>query len=490
MAISFNDIPEALRQPFVYTEFDPSQADLGLTENPFTVLLVGQMLDAGTADPLQIYRPTSADQAIQWFGQGSQLAQMVEFYLTANPVTKMLAIPVADLDEGVEAQGAISLDGSVSSPAPLYLYIGGQVVRVGASAGQSAASVASAAIAAINADASLSVTASGLGTAIELTAKHKGECGNDIDLRVNYYNETMPGGLSVSFTPMAGGAGNPDPIATIAALPPDQYHVIAWPWTDSASLVAIKDEMDSRWGALRQNDGQAVTVKRGTFGEVLAWNEQNNNRGLSVFASEGSPTSPWSDAAACAGVIAYYANIDPARGFMTLPVPGVLAPRLGDRWPKFPEKNQSLFEGVSSRVVDASGRVAMSNVITTHRKSPLGSATQAYLSINTCFTLSFIRFDWNSFIQNKYARYKLASDADARSFGAGQKIMTPSLARAEAITRFGMWLERGLVEGSAQFKNDIFAEINGTNPNRLDIFMRPNIMNQFNICGTLIAHIV
>jgi phage tail sheath gpL-like len=266
--------------------------------------------------------------------------------------------------------------------------------------------------------------------------------------------------------------------------------VIAWPWLDNASLAALKDEMDLRWGPLRQNDGQAVIVKSGTFGQVMNYAASHNNRGITILPSEGSPTLPWVDAAASAGVLAYYANIDPARGFNTLAIPGVLAPAEKDRWSDWPEKNQALFEGVSVRYVDPDGNVCFSKVITTYRFNALGAEDIAYLSINSCFTLSYLRYDWNNYIKLKYPRHKLAEDADAARFGRGQAIMTPKLAKAEAVSRFMQWLEAGLVEGSAQFAADLITEINQPNPNRLDVFMRPNLVNQFEICGTLIRHII
>ncbi|CDF98950.1 Putative Tail sheath protein [Avibacterium paragallinarum JF4211] len=46
---------------------------------------------------------------------------------------------------------------------------------------------------------------------INLTCRFKGECGNEIDIRTNYYSgETYPAGISAEITKMAGGSVNPD----------------------------------------------------------------------------------------------------------------------------------------------------------------------------------------------------------------------------------------------------------------------------------------
>lgn len=170
-------------------------------------------------------------------------------------------------------------------------------------------------------------------------------------------------------------------------------------------------------------------VKRGTFGDVTTFAGERNDKHLTVFASEGSPTSPWEDAAATAGVIAYYGNSDPARGFNTLLVPGVLAPAPADRWTDFPEKNQALFEGVSTRYVAPDGTVRLQKCITTYRLNDLGAEDKAFLSLNSPLTLSYLRYDWNNYLRTKYPRHKLASDADAARYDASQPIMTPKLGR-------------------------------------------------------------
>lgn len=491
MSVAFPSLPATLRLPFAYAEFDPTGADSGSSAMPYTALLAGQMLPSGAAAPYTPQRPTSEKQADELFGRGSMLAAMVKAWLKANSLTKMIAIAVPDDQAGVQAEGSLTLGGAVAASSPLCLYIGGERVRVAAPLGASGADVASALAEAVNANPVLPVSAAVSLGQITFTAKHKGESGNDIDLRLGYQGEPAPGGLQIAFTPMSGGAGNPDPAPLIAAMGSDQYHVIAWPWTDAASLGALRDELASRWDPLRQIDGQAIVIKRGTFAEVTTFSAARNDKCLTVIPSEGSPTSPWEDAAACAGVVAYYGNSDPARGFNTLLVPGVLAPGRADRWLDFPEKNQALFEGCSTRYVAPDGTLRLQSLITTYRLSDNGAETKAYLSLNSPLTLSYLRYDWNNYLKAKYPRHKLAGDADAARYDPSQPIMTPKLGRAEAIARFmGVWLPMGLVEGSEQFKRDLLCERSAANPNRLDWLIRPDLINQFEVAGTLIRHIV
>ena len=491
MSISFPTMPVTVRLPFAYAEFDPTGASDDPSLMPYTCLLVGQKLETGTADDYSVQRPMSAAQAAELFGQGSMAATMCAAYLNANPVTKMFCIAAPDADVGVAAEGGINITGTVMSSAPVCLYVGGVLVRAAATLGMVAADVAENLANAINANRDLPVRATHSLGQVTITARHKGECGNDIDLRLSHHDEPLPGGIQIALIALSGGAGNPDPAEIIAAMGNDQFHVIAWPFTDTFSLNALRDELDERWGPLRQIDGQAVVVKRGTFGVVTTFAGARNDKHLTVLPSQNSPTSPWVDAAASAGVIAYYGNNDPARGFNTLLIPGVLAPAKKDLWVDFPEKNQGLYEGVSTRYVAPDGTLRFQKLITTYRLNPLGAEEKAFLSLNSPLTLSYLRFDWNNYLKLKYPRHKLAGNTDVNRYDASQPIMTPKLGKAEAISRFmDVWLPMGLVEGSGQFERDLMCERSSFNENRLDWLLRPDLMNQFEVAGTLFRHIV
>jgi len=486
----FSEFPDAVRLPFAYAEFDPSQADRGLAEMPSAVLLVGQMLAEGQAEPLTLMRPTTLRQAEVWFGAGSQLCQMVAGYLGANKLTRMYALGVRDFEGGVAAAGSLTLSGEVQVPTPLCLYIGGMLVRLGVAAGQTPAQIIPALAALINSRADLPVTAEVGVESLILTAKHKGECGNDIDLRLSYLDEDLPAGLKAEITPLTGGAGNHETLDIIAALGDQRFHLIAWPWTNAAALAPLKTELDARWGPLRQIDGQAVLVKTGNFAEVCTYARAHNHKHLTVIPSEGSPTLPWVDAAACVAILAYYGADDPARPFQSLAIPGVLAPAVRDRWADFPERNQALYEGVSVRGVTESGQVIFLNVITTYRTNEWGGETRAYLQLNTMLTLSYLRYDWNNYIKTKYPRHKLADDDAGNRYGPDQPIMMPVIMRAECISRMREWMRKGLVEAPEDFESRLAVARDKENPNRLNVLMMPDLVNQFRIAATCIRFLL
>ena len=126
--------------------------------------------------------------------------------------------------------------------------------------------------------------------------------------------------------------------------------------------------------------------------------------------------------------------------------------------------------------------------MTTYQKNAYGAPDTAYLDVNTVLTLGYLRYDMRTFWLNKYPRHKLANDGTR--YGAGQAIMTPKVAKAEVVNRFRMWEEQGLVEGFDQFKDDLIVERNGSDPNRLDILMSPDLVNQLRVTGVQIAFLL
>ncbi|MEM9369557.1 MAG: phage tail sheath subtilisin-like domain-containing protein [Pseudomonadota bacterium] len=488
MAISFNEVPANIRVPFVYVEFDATNAVRGATAFPFTMLLVGQRLASGTIAAETPIRVTSAAQAATYFGAGSILAEMAAASLQNSPTTETWCVALDDLGAGVEATGTIVLTGATTASGTLSVMIGGQRVQIGSTIGQTAAEAATALAAAITADTSLPVTAAAVAGTVTLTARHKGEVGNGIDVRANYFEgEALPTGLGVAITAMSGGTGNPDASSAIAVLGDTHYNIIAHPWTDAANLTAIETELADRWGPLRQIEGVAVTSARGTLSELGTLGNSRNSPHSTILHCRGVPQNPWQVAAAYAAKLALHGEIDPARPFQTLALDGILPPIETDRF-TLAENNLLLFDGISTFSVDSGGVCRIQRAITTYQTSPNGAADIAYLDVNTPLTLGYLRFDFRNYILRKYPRHKLASDdVPGRQ---GQAIITPRIGRAEAVSRFAIWQDLGLVEDIDQFKDELIVERNVTDPNRLDFYLPPNLINQFRVGAAQIGFVL
>ena len=490
MSISFNDVPNDRLVPLVYAEFDNTRAVQGAGVQSYKALLVGNMLSAGSADPLVPTRVSNKDKVAELFGEGSLLADMARAYFENNKSTEVWAVGVDDESGSAAASGSFAFSGTATESGTAYAYIGGYRVKVPVTAGDTAATVATAFQTALAEaeNSHLPVNNSKSGGTVTVWMKNKGAFSNDLDLRVNYFEgESLPAGLAVVVTQPSGGTTNPDIQDVIDVLGDTQYNVIIMPWNDASNTTALRDELIDRWGPIRQNDGVGIIAKTAAFAALTTFGDTLNTPHLVCMGSYKSPTPTWKLAAITGAVVAYYGPIDPARPFQTLQMQDAMGPSVVERFTS-EERNQILQAGVSTYNVGPDGIVRMERLVTTYKTNSLGAPDISYRDLNTVLTLSYIRYDYRNMILTKYPRHKLADDGGR--YSEGQAIVTPKIMRGETILRFKEWEQLGLVEGLEQFKNDLIVERNIQDPNRLDIRLPTDLVNQLVIAGVQIQFIL
>jgi phage tail sheath gpL-like len=487
VAISFSNIPANVRVPLFYAEVDSSQAGYFALQQ--RALLVGQMLATGTAPADEPVMVTSADQARGLFGAGSVLARMVEMYRRNDDFGEVWCLPLADGGAAAEAEGTITVTGTATAAGTLSLYIAGQLVRQGVASGDTAAAVATALAATINASADLPVTAAAEAGVVTLTARHAGETGNDIDVRLNYRGaaggEATPAGLTVAIVALAGGTANPSLAAGLAALGDEEFDFIALPYTDMTSLDAVKTAMDDqtgRWSWSRQVYGHVFAARRGTVSALSTFGAGRNDPHVSVMGYADAPTPPWEWAAALAAQAAKALRIDPARPLQTLPLVGVLPAPTSSRFTLF-ERQILLFDGIATHFTGPDGTVRIERCITTYQTNTWGQPDPSFLDVETLATLAYIIRRMRNAITTKFPRHKLANDGTA--FGAGQAIVTPKIIKAELIAQYSEMETLGLVENMAAFKSALIVERDANDPNRINVLYPPDLVNQLRVFAVL-----
>ena len=485
MSLSFNTIPVDLRTPGQFVEIDSSRAAQGLGAKPQRVLVIGQRLASGLAPAGAAVRTTTADQAIQQHGRGSMLAAMCAAFLLNHPTAEVWSFPVADDGAGTAATKTVTITGPATGAGTVALYVAGQRVRAAVASGDTATTVATALAAAVNAAADLPMTATSALGVVTLTARHKGEAGNDLDVRLSYRDEAKPAGLTFVVAADDEGTGNPELADVLTAIGDEWFDVFVLPWTDETNLDAMDTALEERWSALKMIEGVAFAAAQGTQGELADLTGDRNGPHVSIGGLKGSPTPPPVIAAAYAGQVAASAAIDPARPFQTLALKGVLAPAVADRFTR-EERDLLLRDGVSTFTVDAGGQVLIERPISTYRTNPFGLPDTAFLDLNTHFTLAFLRWSLRSRIAAKYGRHKLADDAAI--YGAGQAIVTPKVIRAELVALFLEWASAGLVEDVEAFKAGLIVERDAGDPSRVNVLMPPDLVNQFRVFAAQIQY--
>lgn len=481
MTISFNQIPIDIRTPGQHVEFDASKALSGLPAQPSKTLIIGQKLAAGGHAALTPLRIVSDAQATAAFGRASMLDRMVRSARKADSLTELWAIALDDSGAGAQATGTITVTGNGGSSGTIALMIAGQKVPVGVVVGQTAAQIGTNIAVAIQANLDLPVTAAANGAGVvTLTARHKGTTGNDIDVRVNYFQgDVTPTNVGLAIVAMSGGTGNPDIATAIAALGDGEpYRTIILGYADAATLLTIEGELLTRWGPMRQIEGMAYAAVKGSQGSLAAFGNARNSPFLSLMGTATSPTPTWEWAAAYGATVGYYGAIDPARPFQTLLLADVLPPSQGARFTRA-ERDLLLRDGISTFVVDQGGNVTIERAITTFQTDSFGIDSVAWLDVNTPLTLAYLRYTTRARIAQKFPRHKLADDN--ANFGAGQAIVTPRIIRAELISLARDWESAGLVENLDQFKRDLIVERDANDRNRVNALIPPDIVNQLRV---------
>lgn len=488
MPITFAGLPTTLRVPFVGVEFDPSRARQGPAIKSYRALIVGHRTSAGTVAEKVLRRITGADQAATWFGKGSMLHHMAEAWFRQNQLVETWACAFDEESGGTAAVKTVTFTGPSTAAGTIFLWIGGRRVKTGVASGASASTIATNVAAAVNGDATLPVTAVATSGAVAFTYRHKGTAGTSIDVRVNFgQDEELPAGVGASVANTTAGATDPDLAELWPVIGETQYDVFAVGFHDSAGRTALDLELEDRWGPIRQNDGTAFLAASGTHGALTTLGAGLNSKHLVLIGSELSPTPPWEWAAALGSSSARELQADPARPLQTLELRGVLGPAEVDRF-TLAEQNLLLYDGIATFTVDQAGLVHLGRIVTTYQKNATGQDDTAFLDLTTTKTLSFLRYDLRARFLTKYPRHKLANDGN--NFGAGQSVMTPGLARAEAVAAFADWMSAGLVEGLDQFKLDLVAERDPADPNRLNLLLGPDLVNQLVVVGTRMAFLL
>lgn len=492
--VGFDKIPNSIRSPLFYVEFDPSKANSG--QQNARALLIGQKLAAGTLASNVPQLVTSLAAAKAGAGAGSVLAQMYEAYRLNDAVGEVWVLPLTDNAGGAQAAGTITFGGPATGNGTIQLYIGGRRLSVGVLAGDTAAEIATATAAAITAATDLGVTAVVDGeedTQVNVTAKHKGTVGNDIDMRVNYAGavggEALPAGVTVTIVALSAGATDPVLTTALANLGDEEYDFIGLSFNDTTVLDQIKtvlDEDTGRWSWSKQIYGLAFAAKRGSVGTLATFGLTRNDKAVSVMGFADSPSPYWEWASAYCAQAAVSINAHPARPLQTLPLVGIKAPPLASRF-ILTERETLLHDGIATFMVSSDGTVRISRDITTYQENLYGQPDDAWLDVPTLsIGWTFVR-RMRSAITTKFPRHLLAQDGTR--IGEGQPIATPKIIMAELVSEY-LGMERdGIVQDVDYFIENTIVEIDSTNKNRLNVLATPAFMRQLRIFASRVQFV-
>ena len=461
MAINFTYYPESNRVPGVYVEMDPSQANTALTFQ--RSLILGQMTSGGQATPLVPFEVQSLTQVQIACGRGSMVAQMAAAYLAGDDFGDLWVLPYQDNPASAAAVGEVDFSGPCTIPGTLNVYVGGVRVQVGCNLNDDGAAIAQnfAAVCATMPDLAVTAAATAGSSSVSMTAKNKGETGNDIDLRINYLGqlggEYTPGGVEVTITAMTGGTANPDITPGLANLSDQTYDFIITPYTDTANLNALQvflSDYQGRWSWEQMLYGGAFSAFRGTLGELTAFGTARNDQHMSIMGFDDSPDPAYIWAAQIGGYCAASLRVDPGLPLQYITT-GLKAPPVESRL-DIGERNTLLYDGISTFRVSDAGAVVIERMRTTYQHNAAGADDDSYLDTETLYGLMYVARDLANYLLTRYARKKLVTDGTP--IMPGSNCVSAAMIKASVVAEYKVLEANGYVQNSATFARNIIAE--------------------------------
>lgn len=467
--------------PAVAQKIDFSRAIRGLRGMPRRLLLIGHKLSAGTLAVGSIQQVTSEAQLLGLVGEGSMLAAMWRAArANADVALPIDLVAVAEGSGGVAASSTVVVTSATTNLAQageVMLYIGGVRVTVGVTTVDTAATVATKLIAAVNAQPALPVTATAGDDPGEmvLTCRWVGLTGNDIDVRATYFaDDVLPTGVTLTLPPMAGGTTSPDVSVVVTAMTGYRATEIVCPFTDSTAMATLEAEMTARWGWAHMADGQLCTVMRGTQSAVGTWLNSRNSEQVHTVAVVADATNPWETAAMVGAAVETAASLDPAQPVTGIALVGYRGPKRGAHF-NTPELNALLLAGGSPLAIAADGTGTLLRLVTNYTQNVVGAPDGTRREVAWVKTMSYYRWYVVTEFQLNYVGWKIAEYIKEPI--PGQKVMTAELGQEIMLGLYGELMKVALVQNMEHYSDSLSVEVDGPN-GRLKITDEPVIVTQ------------
>ena len=520
MTISFQQIPSTVGVPGTYIEFDGTNARRGQAGKPYKLFVYGQM-----AAPKTILNPNgstvsedipvqvnSAALATTYFGPGSLLSHMLQVMFKLNSVTELWVVPQYDAAAGVARVLTIEYATVYTVPAVNpgveKLYIGDRSYAVAVAAGNTAAVVATAIAANINADKYALFVATVATSVVTLTAKNKGECANDVQIVAQYNDgDASPAGAFVTVVQATPGLQNPSVAAGIASASTLYMTHVVMPYNDTTNYALILAEAQDRWGPLPnatslgngQDDFVVFAAQRGTEAAFSTFMATRNSEYVTTAMIEpgqvingvqygGLMSSAWQFAAGYAALSAMLtsavANNPHQNAVLNClkPAPAVC------RFPWNVRNRAVLNIGAAIYKYNDSNQVLFEAAITERLTTDTGVPTDAERRLETQFAKSYVRWSTRVMLETQFPRNRLADDGTP---GLPNNVATPLMVKGAIVALCkNVWVPLGIVENFEQFKDSLIVERSIEDCNTIKFQMFPDLVNILTVKAGKVSYIV
>ena len=295
-------LPSTVRRPLVAHSFLYSSGARSLVPIDRRIVVIGIKTSAGTlaaATPTEVFDTVQSDAL---GGVGSEVSLMARAAFAQmerdDRACHLFMVTIAEPGGGTARVGTLTAAGTATESGTLLYRIAGRLLAIGVVVGDTAATVAAALKAAIDANGPiLPLTASVAAEVVTWTLRYKGENGNDVTFR----QERGIAGITIAYAQTTAGAGTVDLTASLDTLNAKMDGIAsangdANTVSDlSAHLAAMNTQTAKKWRRAwmcEPGSISAATVHAGSFNDVAAH----------VLCCEGVESLPGEVAAATAAM--------------------------------------------------------------------------------------------------------------------------------------------------------------------------------------------
>ena len=417
--------------------------------------------------PAEKYETTgTADEVAKRYGYGSPLHLAArQLFPTGGggatfPVTICPLIPAGG---AVAAAGAISLDGSAAAAGSGVVRIGGIEAEFPIAKAATATEILTEVKNAINTKLEMPVTAGVIAEGeLAVTAKWKGETGNEIAIKVT----TIVDGLSFGVTNMTGGALDPDIAPALAAIGQIWETVIlsCFSWKKTSRLDQYQLFYEGRWSELEK---KPCLVAHGCVDDYATRTAITNVRDYDyanfLIPSVGSDELSFVIAArGLVSDIMTNANSNPPLGYSGK-LTG-LAAGPDEAQENWATRNNAVMKGASTNI--KTGSVAELNDIITFYH-PAGESIPSRRYVVDLIKLMNVVFNVRMIMEADAKKgAPLVSDATPTT---NPRAVQPKTVKAELMNLANSLAREAIVQEPEFTKENLTVKIDSSNPKRLNV---------------------
>ena len=470
--IKFTQVPEGIRKPGVYFEYNTSLAVRGLPTIENSVLLMGLRTDSGSVAenvPTKIF---GSEDAKLYFGAGSNLHVMAISLYKANPYLTDVTCVALDAESGTAAEGQWGFTGTATSSGTITSWIQDQRIDMSVANEDTADEIATALEAKIaEYEDTLPITAGVSSNVVTLTARSHGTDGDYVPMAQEI---DVAGIMTTGETGFIGGATDPSVADALTAVFPGEYDIYISEFLDDTALGLISTHIDTKSNAIEMRPavvtfgytelaGNAATLK------TLTGTTLNDGRisaaTLEYTTTVGPQASPMQIAAAYGGVLG--SATDPAVPYNNLALTGIPVPAVADRFARSVQEDY-LDNGVTPLHVIPGNKTAIVRAISTYTTNAAGTADPSLLDITTMRTLDYTRDSVVTRLENRFPRAKLSSK-------------TPSKVRTQVLDVLRILEDLEILEEVEANKAGVLVERDSSDANRLNVRIPADVVNGLHV---------